>query len=101
VVTNTQDNDGNKTTRENKFIKRFNLPNSQMHYKPTHIISMDDGEVMMGGIDGLTNMKVNVKVTRSLFDSMLENYPESKFLLDNWNNKDIINNNDKGDKGNE
>jgi len=72
-----------------------------MHYKPTHIISMDDGEVMMGGIDGLTNMKVNVKVTRSLFDSMLENYPESKFLLDNWNNKDIINNNDKGDKGNE
>lgn len=71
--------------RKDRFIKTFNMPGSQMHFRPDRIIEMDDDRVTMQGVEGSSNNKVNVVMLRSVFDTMVENQPKARFLVDNWN----------------
>ena len=69
---------------EEKFIKTFNLPNSQMHYRPDRILELNETEVLLEGVEGSTNMNIRVKMLRGMFDTMIENNPKAKFLINDW-----------------
>ena len=81
---NTPDDDL-KPENKDKFIKTFNLPNSQMHYRPDSILELNKDEVLLDGVEGSTNMKIKVKMLRSMFDTMIQNNPKARFLVDDWN----------------
>lgn len=73
------------TTKMESFVKTFNLPNSQMHYRPDRILELNKDEVLLQGVEGSTNMKIKVKMLRSMFDTMIENNPKARFLIEDWN----------------
>lgn len=74
-----------RPSKEDRFIKTFNLPNSQMHYRPDRILELSPTEVLLEGVEGSTNMKIKVKMLRSMFDTMIQNNTNSRFLVEEWN----------------
>lgn len=68
-----------------KFVKTFNLPQGQMHYRPDRILELNETEVLLEGVEGSTNMNIKVKMLRGMFDTMIENNPKARFLIDQWN----------------
>lgn len=56
-----------------------------MHYRPDRILELNETEVLLEGVEGSTNMNIKVKMLRGMFDTMIENNPKARFLIDQWN----------------
>lgn len=75
----------NQITKLDRFVQTFNLPNSQIHFQPKKIKSIDKGVVTLWGLEGSSNMHINFRISEDIFYKMVENQPEqTKFLLENY-----------------
>ncbi len=81
--------DNNNKERLDKFVQTFNLPNSQMHFQPKKIKSIENGIVTLWGLEGSSNMHINLKLPEDIFYKNIEKHPEqTQFLLDDYHNKE-------------